>query len=150
MWRADRAATICDVLAIRYGVDQTLPFAGPPLALIDPTAAIVDAYLTVKDEWAAPLDEAGPERPRLQLLVTAAPSADGQILEPGDGFGGWALEFTLSASDTAEAFAPEVTATGKPRVLFYDVTLSLDDGTTLRPIVGAIRMLPAVFAQVET
>lgn len=138
------------MLAIRYGVDVTLPFAGPPLALNNPTAQIVDAYLTVKDEWAGPLDEAGPEPPRLQLLVTTTPSASGEVTEPGDGIGGWGVSFNLSAADTAEAFAPEVTATGKPCILYYDVTLSLDDSTTLRPIVGAIRMLPGVFAQVET
>ncbi len=138
------------MLAIRYGVDVTLPFAGPPLALIDPAAQIVDAYLTIKREWAAPLDEAGPEPPALQTLITVTPSANGQILEPGDGLGGWALQFTLTASETAVNLAPEDTDTGIPRRLYYDVTLSLDDGTTLRPIVGSIRMLPDVFAQVET
>lgn len=135
------------MLAIRYGVDVTLPFAGQNL---DPAAAIVDAYLTIKDEWAAPLDEAGPEPARLQLLVTTTPAPAGQILEPQDGFGNWALEFNLTASETAVDLNPETTATGQPRVLYYDVTLSLDDGKTLRPIVGAIRMLPDVFAQVET
>lgn len=132
---------------LRYGVDATWDFAG---ANLDPDASLVDAYLTIKDEWAAPLDEAGPEPPRLQLLITTAPSSSGQITEPQDGNGNWALYFELSASETAIDFAPEETPTGQPRILYYDVTLSLSDGKTLRPWVGALRMLPDVFAQVET
>lgn len=135
------------MLAIRYGVDATLFFRG---ANLDPSAAIVDAYLTIKREWAGPLDEAGAEPAALQVLVTATPDAAGQVLEAQDGFGNWAVEFNLTASETAVDLAPETTATGAPRRLFYDVTLSLDDGKTLRPIVGTIRMLPAVFDQVET
>lgn len=135
------------MIAIRYGVDVTLPFAG---ANLDPAAAIVDAYLTIKREWAAELDEAGPEPAALQVLVTVAPSAAGQVLEAQDGFGNWAVEFNLTASETALDLAPEATPTGVPRRLYYDVTLSLSDGKTLRPIVGAVRMLPAVFSQVET
>jgi hypothetical protein len=138
------------VLAIRYGVDRTLPFAGPPLALLEPTAIIAEAWLTIKREWAAPLDEAGPEPPALQLQIDATAQPQGQVTEPGDDFGGWALEFNLTATETAVDLAPEETATGTPRRLYYDVTLLLADGRTLRPIVGAIRMLPDVFAQVET
>lgn len=137
------------MLAIRYGVDVTLPFAGPPLALIDPTAEVVDAYLTIKEEWAGPLDEAGPEPPRLQILVTQTATPSGQITLAGAD-GAWALEFNLTASETAIDLAPEEVEGETPRRLYYDVTLSLDDGRTLRPIVGALRMLPDVFAQVET
>lgn len=133
--------------ALRYGVDATWNFAG---ANLDPAQTLVAAYLTVKAEWAAPLDEAGPEPPRLQLAVTGTPNSDGAITEAQDGFGNWALYFNLTATDTAEAFAPEDTATGAPRILYYDLTTVTDDGLTLRPEVGTLRMLPDVYAQVET
>lgn len=132
---------------LRYGVDATWAFAG---ANLPPTDSIVDAYLTIKDEWAGPLDEAGPEPPRLQSLVTAVLSASGQITEAQDGYGNWALYFELTAAETAIDLNPEATPTGDPRILYYDVTLSTALGKTLRPWVGALRMLPDVFAQVET
>lgn len=132
---------------LRYGVDAVWSFAGTGL---DPTQVIVQAYLTVKDEWAAPLDEAGPEPARLQLDVTTTPSSSGQVDEAQDGEGNWALHFNLSATETAVDFAPEETDTGDPRILYWDVTLLTDGGLTLRPYTGALRMLPDVFAQVET
>lgn len=132
---------------LRYGVDATWAFAGANLPATD---SVVDAYLTIKAEWAGPLDEAGPEPPRLQLLVTQTEQLAGQITDPQDGFGNWALYFNLTAAETAIDLAPEETATGQPRRLYYDVTLYTADGKTLRPWVGALRMLPDVFAQVES
>ncbi len=118
-------------------------------ANLDPAQSLAEAWLTVKREWAGPLDEAGPEPPALQLGIDLTPQAQGQITQPQDGYGNWALAFSLSATETAVDFAPEVTDTGEPRILYWDVTLLTDGGLTLRPWIGTLRMLPDVYAQVE-
>lgn len=132
---------------LRYGVDADWVFTGQGLP---PGDQITDAWLTIKDEWAAPLDESGPEPPRLQLQVTPTPTSSGQVTEPQDGEGGWVLYFQLSSTETAVNFAPEETDTGEPRILYWDVRLLTDTGRIYAPYTGKLRMLPTVFAQVET
>lgn len=132
---------------LRYGVDATWLFHGYNLPAAD---SVAEAWLTIKREWAAPLDEAGPEPPALQLQVDLTAQPAGQITQAQDGYGNWALYFNLTATDTAVELAPEETDTGEPRHLFYDLTLLTAEGLTLRPEVGGLRMLPDVFAQVES
>jgi hypothetical protein len=102
------------VRTLRYGTDVTWPFSGEDL---DPNVAVLEAYLTFKDNWATSDTEEGTEPPRLQLLVTTTPSEFGQITEPQDGEGNWACFFILNVPETTDSLDPP------PRVLWYEVTL---------------------------
>lgn len=128
-----------------YGADATWQFAG---ANLPPGETLSDAYLTIKEAFAGRLDEAGPEPPRLQLLVTATPSDAGAIDEAQDGNGNWRLHFNLTTEQTAVDLAPADTA--NPRVLWYDLTVLTENAKTECLELGQVRMLARVFDQVES
>jgi hypothetical protein len=128
-----------------YGADATWQFAG---ANLPPGETLSDAYLTIKQAFAGDLDEAGPEPPRLQLLVTATADEVGQITEAQDGNGNWRLHFNLTAEQTAVDLAPADTA--NPRVLWYDLTVLTENALTECLELGQVRMLARVFDQVES
>lgn len=123
---------------LRYGETTAWAFRGFDL----PTGTTVEtAFLTIKDEWAAPLEEAPPNPPRLQLAVTPPSSADGTFTQ--DDLGNWEATFNLSHVETADDLGPA------PRFLWYEVTL-VAGATLLRPVIGQVRMLPVIYAEASS
>lgn len=121
------------VRVLRYGADATWIFRGYD------TPPVESAFLTIKDTWATPAEEQGPEPPRLQLAVTPTLSPDGIVTTDEDG--NWVAAFNFSADETAVELEPGSPAT---RYLFYEVTL-MTATQILRPFVGQVRMLPDVY-----
>lgn len=124
---------------LRYGADATWPFEGFDLPLSE---SILSATLTITDVWAADDEEqpAEPPSPMLQKTITVASSGDGEVTQPQDGDGNWALYFTLTHVETQTDLTPP------PRYLWYEVTLETSPGSLiLRPFVGQVRMLPDLF-----
>ena len=126
------------VRVLRYGATATWIFRGFNL---DPSEPVETAYLTVKDSWALPAEEQGPEPPRLQIYVTPTLSDEGIVTT--DANGNWVASFNLSALETSDELGPGAPPT---RFLWYEVTLFHLGGAILRPFVGQVRMLPDVFS----
>lgn len=125
------------VRVLRYGASATWNFRGVDVPPVE------TAYLTVKDTWATLSEEQPPDPPRLQIIVTPAPSDEGFVTTDEDG--NWIAVFNLSALETESELGP-----GDPptRLLYYEVTLFVEGGGVLRPFVGSIRMLPDVYTGV--
>lgn len=123
---------------LRYGATAAWAFRGFDL----PTGLTIEtAFLTLKDQWAGPLEEAPPNPPRLQLAVVPPGNADGTFTQDADG--NWEATFNLSAIETADDLGPP------PRRLWYEVTL-VSGLTLLRPWVGQVRMLPVIYAEASS
>lgn len=125
---------------LRYGADATWRFKGFDLPLSE---HVDSAILTVSAGWAAD-DEEQPPAPPNEILVLAIDdtlTANGQITEPQDDDGNWALFFSLTVGETSDALAPP------PRYLWYEVTLlTLPSAFVFRPYVGQVRMLPDLYS----
>ncbi len=125
---------------LRYGADARWDFKGFDLPLSE---HVDSAILTISGGWAA-TDEEQPPAPPNELLVLAIGATlnpDGEITQPQDGEGNWALFFLLTVGETSDALAPP------PRYLWYEVTLlTLPSAFVFRPYVGQVRMLPDLYS----
>lgn len=123
---------------LRYGATAAWAFRGFNL----PTGFTAEtAFLTIKDVWATELEEEPPNPPRLQLAVVPPSNAEGSFSQ--DDEGNWEASFNLTAVETADDLGPP------PRYLYYEVTL-VGGETLLRPVIGTVRMLPAIYAEASS
>lgn len=129
------------VRVLRYGATATWIFRGVDVPPVE------TAYLTIKDRWALETEEQPPDVDTLRLRVVVVPALSDEGFVSTDEDGNWVATFNLSALETEDDLGP-----GSPpvRILFYEVTLFVEGGATLRPFVGQIRMLPDVFSGVAS